>query len=554
MIDLYNTSQYLKKHWVDLIALMLILFFLVFNYFSMQNVFRTKDETEHFTYGANILELNSNRLIDKAGIVDDSKMPISALNALPAKIARKYLRMGSLKNFLRDFLAARLVTVIFSGCVALLVFHWSRSLYGGIPALASLFLYVFDPNIIAHSQLVTTDIYAMGLIAFSFYWLWRFAKERNLKNGLLFSLFLGISQIAKYTSIVILPLAILALIAHDWLPWKRDTSFVKSSGSYMIKLLLYVLIAVLICVAVINLGYLFNRSFLHLKEYHFESDKLQYLQSHLPILGNLPIPTPYPYLQGLDLVLFRESTGFGYGNIYLLGMLHGVEGFNGYYFVASLLKIPIATQVILLSTVFIYFQDKTRRSRFWADEVFLLIPVVFFTLYFNFFYNAQLGIRFYLVVFPLLYVFTGQLFRNFENLTRRQKTTVYILSVYLAVSVFSYYPHYIAYFNEIIWDRKMAYKYLADSNLDWRQGKGYLDKYLKDHPDAIYSPGDIQAGEIIVPATDLVGVTVGSEYYAWLRENFEPVGTIAYSYLVYNVSQEDLDHLCETKSICSSQP
>jgi hypothetical protein len=44
----------------------------------------------------------------------------------------------------------------------LLVFYWSRALHGFLPAVFSLLLYALDPNIIAHSQLVTTDIYAAG--------------------------------------------------------------------------------------------------------------------------------------------------------------------------------------------------------------------------------------------------------------------------------------------------------------------------------------------------------------------------------------------------------
>src|SRR5262249_11092496 len=124
---------FFKKYWANLLAFLFILFFLGFNYFSMQNVFRTSDEADHLHYGANILDGSSDRMVDKAGLVDDSKMPISALNALPEKIALNYLHKGSLKSFLRQLLAARLVTVIFSAGVAWMVFLWSRSLYGSIP-------------------------------------------------------------------------------------------------------------------------------------------------------------------------------------------------------------------------------------------------------------------------------------------------------------------------------------------------------------------------------------------------------------------------------------
>ena len=41
------------------------------------------------------------------------------------------------------------------------------------------------------------------------------------------------------------------------------------------------------------------------------------------------------------------------------------------------------------------------------DEWFLLCPVLFFAVYFVFVFNAELGIRYALVVFPLIHVFGG---------------------------------------------------------------------------------------------------------------------------------------------------
>ena len=111
---------------------------------------------------------------------------------------------------------ARFVTILFSALLALLVFHWSRSLYGFAGGLATLVLYVFDPNIIAHSQLVTTDIYVTGMITFSCYWLWKYANSGRFRDGLICALVLGFSQLAKYTALVLVPLFLIMLVAHDW--------------------------------------------------------------------------------------------------------------------------------------------------------------------------------------------------------------------------------------------------------------------------------------------------------------------------------------------------
>ena len=148
----------------NILAIVIILFFAGINIASVRREYsQTRDEDKHYLYGQNILNGNSTRF-------DDSKMPVSALNALPAKLAEvtgneRIICIGS-----RSYIA-RTVTIFFSCLVAFLVFYWSRSLYGFIPASFSLLLHVLDPNIIAHSQLVTTDIYATGTIAFAFFWL-----------------------------------------------------------------------------------------------------------------------------------------------------------------------------------------------------------------------------------------------------------------------------------------------------------------------------------------------------------------------------------------------
>jgi hypothetical protein len=528
----------------NLAASVIVLFFIVFSVFSVQGMSLTADEADHYKYGMRILSLNSTRF-------DDSKMPVTALNALPAKLA-SYLPNGNLRDFLGQFIVARFVTIIFSALIALLVFHWSRSLYGFAGGLATLALYVFDPNIIAHSQLVTTDIYVMGMVTFSCYWLWKYAKSRNLRDGLTCAIVLGLSQLAKYTALALVPLFLIMLCLHNWFVLNPEHSKKVGfeAGRVLRNLVVYGVIAVASCIVIINIGFLFNRTFTPFRDYRFQSPALKSLQSQAGIFGYGPVPVPYPFLQGLDRISFRESTGFGFGSIYLLGQLSKGEGLKGYYLVASLLKVPIASQLVMLGALALYFLQRQQRQYFFINEQFLLIPVLFFSIYFNFFYNAQIGVRFYLIIFPLLYVFSGGMFQNWNKYSWTLKSGFFILSLYLISSVLSYYPQYLAYFNELVWDRKTAYRYLSDSNLNWGQGKYYLQEYLSTHPETVYEPDKVESGLIVVSPDNLVGVTEDPHKFAWLRENFEPIDTVADVYLVYDVSPQALDQLCKTKSIC----
>ena len=200
----------------------LLLVFLLINLLSVRNMTLTVDEPRHYLYGLQILNLNSNRLILEKGKIDDSKMPFSALNAIPGKIAQ-FLPPGNLAAYLADITTGRVATILFSLILAGLVYRWSKKLYGFIPALFSLFLYIFEPNIIANSQLVTTDIYATGMIAFSIYALWNYSETRSNKNGVILALVLGLSQLSKYTALFLYPLCAVLLLVRDF-PALRTSS------------------------------------------------------------------------------------------------------------------------------------------------------------------------------------------------------------------------------------------------------------------------------------------------------------------------------------------
>jgi hypothetical protein len=299
------------------------------------------------------------------------------------------------------------------------------------------------------------------------------------------------------------------------------------------------------------MGFLFNRTFTTFGEYQFRSGLFQRLQNDFPILRSLPVPTPYPYLDGLDYMGNVEKRGAGAGNIYLLGYVRTGQGFPGYYVIASILKVPISTQIITLLALFFYFSRKGFTADFLKNEMFLAVTIIFYVIYFNFFFKTQVGIRYYLPVFPFLYIFSGRLFAGWEWFTRTKKIASLALLAYLFVSVFSYHPYYQSYFNEIVWNRMHAYKYLADSNVDWGQDRNELDRYLLENPEAIYKTRKVRTGTIVVRINDLVGVTTDPSQYAWLRDNFEPSDMIGHSYLVYKITAEDINPLCATSISCN---
>ena len=140
-----------------------------------------------------------------------------------------------------------------------------------------------------------------------------------------------------------------------------------------------------------------------------------------------------------------------------------------------------------------------------------------------------------LLVFPLLHIFSARLLRTWPAVSRPARWTLAGLLVWQLASVLSYFPHYIPYFNELVPDRRLAYKLLADSNLDWGQSERYLERWLRDHPEAIVEPQRPTAGTIVVGANFYTGVLRPGRFQWLRRSGLEPVDHVAHSYLVFQV-------------------
>lgn len=306
----------------------------------------------------------------------------------------------------------------------------------------------------------------------------------------------------------------------------------------------YGFLFLIVSLLIINLGFLFNRTGTPFGDFNFESSQFQSIENFSRLVRRIPVPVPYPYLEGLDLVISHEKTDVGHGRIYMLGELRQGEGFAGYFLVESLFKVPLPI-LALFSVSLLDFLKSFRSKEFIKEQVYLLIPVLYFSIYFNFFFRSQIGIRFLLVVFPVLLIFSARIFRNWNRFSQRTRIEVILLGLYLITSVASYFPHYLSYFNELILDRSQAYKILADSNLDWGQNKGALTRFLSENPEYTFEPAEPMAGLLVIGTNELTGVLGGPEPYAWLRENFRPDGHLYYTYLIFDIFPSDLNGIME---------
>jgi 4-amino-4-deoxy-L-arabinose transferase-like glycosyltransferase len=513
-----------------LCASLLILFFTVLCAVSTYHNTPTYDEPGHLPYGESLL----NGTLDHC---DMQRMPITALNALPQKLL-KLLHVSVSPE--TGWWLARLPTVICAGVLGWFIFAWSFRLYGSKGGLLSLLLFTFCPTSLAHGGLVTTDMYCA---AFSFFAVFAFAaylKARSWRRLLIAGVLMGVAQLTKHTALLLFPVLLTVFILREYVTRRDHVSTEQPWRGRLRKDALHALAYLLLALAVINAGYRFRGTFENLDThrkwlaanhgYPTPAPRSTLARGLDFLVSHAPLPLPRPYVEAALLGEYYNATGGGHGPIYLLGKL-GHLGWRRYFPVAFVLKTPLPTLAIILLASFVCL--RTRRLRLASDELLLVLsaaaPFVFLTL----FCTAQLGVRYLLPVLPSLYTFAGQIAIWSPAIKKRLwNAGLLVLLLWLPVSVSSYFPHYISYFNETCWNRLRLYKYLADSNLDWGQDGYYLNGYLRAHKgqSITKNPSEPTTGTIIVNVNNLIGPE-----YQWLRNNYSPTSRVAYSWLVYQI-------------------
>jgi hypothetical protein len=153
-----------------------------------------------------------------------------------------------------------------------------------------------------------------------------------------------------------------------------------------------------------------------------------------------------------------------------------------------------------------------------------------------------MGLRLALMIVPLLIVLASSVLMDRVRQRNSVSVSAVLLIVWMGLSVASFQPHLLPYVNELVPDRTMIWRVLADSNLDWGQADVALKSFLKDQPGASINPLRPTTGTVVVSANILTGVLdVGDRrWYRWLSSTRRPVDHIAYAYLVFVIGDRDI--------------
>ena len=478
------------------------------------------DEYDNLAYGFRVL--THGPVLPQSG----QRMPILALSALGCLSPCRENEVNATEA---GRLLVRLPTIVFTLALGLVLWGWAAEWLGPRPALLALALYALHPTVLAHGKQVTTDVHAAFFTAAALWPVWRIFRRRGdgRVNLVLAAAATTGALVSKYTSVLLLPILALAVVGETWRA-RREGARLRSR-----RIAVAVTVFALLVLLFLNAAYLFEGTLRRADSYPWRSRALQFLSS-VP----LPLPLPRAFVRGVDFSFqVQEEPGVGRGYNYVLGQLN-TDGVWYAFPLMLLLKTPLA----VFALAFLAWRWRPEGEGGRGGWTWLAAPLAVFLAFFGLLVKPQLGIRYLLPVLPLLIL--GAARASAAAVTPSRRRLVAIVVVWAAVSALSYHPHYMSYFNEPIGPRVNAYRFLADSNLDWEDRTADIARFRAEHPEIllVVEPEAPQAGWILVGANKLVGV-YKPERYRWLRENLRPERHVGYSYLLFRVTPERLQEI-----------
>lgn len=113
---------------------------------------------------------------------------------------------------------ARIPIMLLSLFLGLFVYKWARQLGGGYAGIFALLLYAFEPNILAHSGLATTDLMVTAFIFIATYRFWKLLRSPTKSNAVLAGITFGLAQASKFSAVILAPAYLIILVV--WLTEK----------------------------------------------------------------------------------------------------------------------------------------------------------------------------------------------------------------------------------------------------------------------------------------------------------------------------------------------
>jgi len=519
---------------------------------------------------------------------------------------------------------ARIPMILILILLGFYIFKWARELFGKKAALLALFLFSFSPTFLGHGRLVTTDVGAATGAFIATYYFIQALKNPSKKSIILAGISFGLAELCKFSVILLIPFFV--FLAFIWSAMRTSSSFSPSPSPergwtrWLIKSKkLLQTLKILILTFVI--GYLLIWPVYQYHVWNYPPERqvrdTQFLLSSFkyPQIPNIVVwmadkPILRPYAQyGLGLIMAVQRVTGG-NTTYFLGEV-SAAGWKNYFPVVYSIKEPLTFHILTIIALLyaawsmnIRSSSRRRDGRrslllrpsspftrfgwlikkpFWrgffkklSDWLKSHFPEFAMLIFIGIYWltsvtsDLNIGVRHLLPLFPFTMILVAGMISYFLTppLLKMRCLLLGILIFWQLFSVVKIYPHFLAYFNELIEGPDKGYIYAVDSNLDWGQDLKRLKTWVDENNiDKIYveyfgggdakyylkekfapwrgnlSPEDFPKGNYLaVSATFLqggrgipvAGFNQSWGYYLWLN-NYKPIVKIGYSIFIYYI-------------------
>ncbi len=465
----------------------------------------TTDETIHLTSGYSYWRHNDYRLQPENGnlpqrwaalplLVQDPQPRLEPADAAGLwatsqqwLIAQRFLfQTGNNTDYL--LLCARTAMILWSVATGLLVFFWSRRLWGDAAGVFSITLFSVSPTMLAHGPLITSDMCAaFWMLAATAAW-WRLGQRISVPRLLVSTLTLGLAAVAKFSVVLLGPVFAILALWRILSPEPITSSISPAVGTRGRKLAAFAALGgvhVLATTLVIwaFFGFRFGASapqILAASSFYLEWATV--LPEEGPLRTALVFAhanqlLPQAYLHGFAHVMSsaQERGAFLAGEF-------GTKGWWWFFPYALLVKSTLAELLSACGLIgaagFAATRTKLRDSVTRFQRLLPLAVLGLVILAAAMLSSLNIGHRHVLIIYPVLFILAGGLLRHVTRGALILGTAIAALGISALVRST---PDHLAFFNTLAGGPRDGWRHLVDSSFDWGQNVPKLARWLKEN-------------------------------------------------------------------------
>lgn len=358
---------------------------------------------------------------------------------------------------------ARMVTIALGLILIVATYIVGARIFGSSVGLVAAFILAFDPNVLANSHYVTSDVgvtlfffLAMGLFI-------RFLARPTRTGSILLGFAVGYAVGAKITSFVFIFFASVMLLWQEkgrrswrWIVKQRSMVLLCIVTTLFFLWAIYFLRSDVIIAARPDV----NRVSFRILRFANERT-MPILTKFIDMLRTVPVPL------GGFIALLKNNA---------IRAITAGEARPPWYRILVIVSVKTPIPLLFLFFVGLFFSGQLPEFKRRRLYMFGSIPIIILGV------TMALGIapmvRYVLPMYPFVAIVAAT--SVYFTRTRMSRILLVFLLLWYAWGTVWQHPHFISYANELVGPRARRYEVLSDSNLDWGQALPDLVQYVKD--------------------------------------------------------------------------